>query len=112
MGHKKFQFILGWKPVQMVKLFTGISLILWSIDAVKFIRDMNLQMNQNSGKMRSSCFSAITLHAHKANEKDIPTGKLLKKTVDLLTPRNENFASHPKAYLKALLWALITGKLE
>jgi hypothetical protein len=31
---------------------------------------------------------------------------------NLLTPRNENFASHPKAYLKALLRALITGKLE
>ena len=29
----------------------------------------------------------------------------------LLTPRNENFASHPKAYSKAILWALITVKL-
>jgi hypothetical protein len=32
--------------------------------------------------------------------------------LNLLTPRNENFASHLKAYLKAQLWALIKGKLE
>jgi hypothetical protein len=31
---------------------------------------------------------------------------------NLLTPRNENFASHLKAYRKALLWALITRKLD
>ena len=33
----------------------------------------------------------------------IPAGAVIAKTVNLLTPRNENFASHSKAYLKAIL---------